>query len=72
MEEGSPVITGATGQVGRAAINALVRRGIRPTALVRGTAQLEGCATISDWLVSARAVAALMPAVRQTTTRTLQ
>jgi NAD(P)-dependent dehydrogenase (short-subunit alcohol dehydrogenase family) len=59
MEEGSPVITGATGHVGRATINALVRRGITPTALVRGTEQLEGCATISDWLVSGRAVAAI-------------
>ena len=59
MEEGSPVITGATGQVGRATIDALVRRGIRPTALIRGTAQLEGCVTISDWLVSDRAVAAI-------------
>jgi nucleoside-diphosphate-sugar epimerase len=59
MEEDSPVITGATGQVGRATIDALVRRGIRPTALIRGTAQLEGCVTISDWLVSDRAVAAI-------------
>lgn len=59
MEEGSPVITGATGQVGQATIDALVRRGIRPTALVRGTAQLKGCVTISDWLVSDRAVAAI-------------
>jgi NADH dehydrogenase len=59
MEESSPVITGATGQVGRATIDALVRRGIRPTALIRGTAQLEGCVTISDWLVSDRAVAAI-------------
>ena len=30
----------------------LVGRGIRPTALIRGTAQLKGCVTISDWLVS--------------------
>jgi uncharacterized protein YbjT (DUF2867 family) len=37
MEGKSPVITGATGQVGRATIDALVRRGIRPTALVRGS-----------------------------------
>jgi nucleoside-diphosphate-sugar epimerase len=59
MEVGSPVITGATGQVGRATIDALVRRGIRPIALVRGTGQLEGCTTISDWLASDRAVAAL-------------
>jgi uncharacterized protein YbjT (DUF2867 family) len=29
MEEGTPVITGATGQVGRAMIEALVPRGIR-------------------------------------------
>ena len=59
MEEGSPVITGATGQVGRAMIEALVRRGIRPTALVRAGEQLEGCTTISDWLASDRAVAAI-------------
>src|SRR4030095_7912370 len=59
MDEGSPVITDATVQIGRATINALVRRGIRPTALIRGSAQLEGCATISDWLVSDRAVAAI-------------
>ena len=59
MEEGSPVITGATGQVGRALIEALVRRGIRPTALVRTGEQLEGCTTISDWLASDRAVAAI-------------
>ena len=59
MEVGSPVITGATGQVGRATIDALVRRGIRPTALVRGSGQLEGCTTISDWLASDRAVAAI-------------
>jgi nucleoside-diphosphate-sugar epimerase len=59
MEEGSPVITGATGQVGRAMIEALVRRGIRPTALVRTGEQLEGCTTISDWLASDRAVAAI-------------
>ena len=59
MEEGSPVITGATGQVGRATIEALVRRGIRPIALVRADEQLEGCTTISDWLASDRAVAAI-------------
>jgi len=59
MEEDSPVITGATGQVGRATIEALVRRGIRPTALVRAGEQLEGCTTISDWLASDRAVAAI-------------
>ena len=59
MESGSPVITGATGQVGRAVIDAFVRRGVRPTALVRGTGQLEGCTTISDWLSSDRAVAAI-------------
>jgi nucleoside-diphosphate-sugar epimerase len=58
MEE-SPVITGATGQLGRATIDALVRRGIRPTALVRGSEQLEGCTTITDWLVSDLATAAI-------------
>ena len=61
MEEGSPVITDATGRVGRATIDALVRRGIRPTALIRGTAQLKGCVTISDRLTSDRAVAAIEP-----------
>lgn len=59
MESASPVITGATGQVGRALIDALVRQGIRPTALVRGSGQLDGCITISDWLSSDRAVAAI-------------
>src|SRR5262245_25270625 len=59
MQEASPVITGATGQVGRATIDALVRRGIRPTALIRGNTQLEGCITVSDWLVSQSAVAAI-------------
>src|SRR5262245_38423016 len=58
MEE-SAVITGATGQVGRATIDAFVRRGIRPTALVRGSEQLAGCTTITDWLVSDLATAAI-------------
>src|SRR5262245_40912520 len=59
MEGSSPVITGATGQVGRATIDALVRRGLRPIALVRGSEQLEGCTTITDWLVSDLATAAI-------------
>ena len=59
MEGSSPVITGATGQVGRATIEALVRRGIRPTALVRGSERLDGCTTISDWLTSDLATAAI-------------
>src|SRR5262245_54191548 len=59
MEGSSPVITGATGQVGRATIEALVRRGIRPTALVRGSERLEGCTTISNWLTSDLATAAI-------------
>ncbi|MGH9868156.1 MAG: NAD-dependent epimerase/dehydratase family protein [Candidatus Polarisedimenticolia bacterium] len=62
MEEGSLVITGATGQVGRATIDALVRRGVRPTALVRRDGQLEGSDTISDWLASDRALAAIQRA----------
>jgi nucleoside-diphosphate-sugar epimerase len=59
MEGSSPVITGATGQVGRATIDALVRRGLRPIALVRGSEQLEGSTTISDWLASDLATAAI-------------
>src|SRR5262249_9718112 len=59
MEGSSPVITGATGQVGRATIEALVRRGIRPTVLVRGSERLEGCMTIADWLTSDLATAAI-------------
>jgi nucleoside-diphosphate-sugar epimerase len=62
MEHSSPVITGATGQVGRATIEALVRRGIRPTALVRRSEQLEGCTTISNWLTSDLATAAIQNA----------
>jgi nucleoside-diphosphate-sugar epimerase len=58
-EDNSPVITGATGQVGRATIAALIRRGVRPTALVRGSKELEGCTTISDWLTSPLATAAI-------------
>src|SRR5215510_5863727 len=54
-----PVITGATGQVGRATVDALVHRGFRPIALVRGREQLEGCTTISDWLASDLATAAI-------------
>lgn len=59
MGDGSVVITGASGQVGRATIDALVRRDIRPTALVRRDQPIESCTTISDWLSSDRAITAI-------------
>jgi NADH dehydrogenase len=59
VNRGGVVITGATGQVGRETIDALLRHGIKPTALVRGSEQLEGCITISDWLNSNSAVTAI-------------
>lgn len=62
MRDDSVLITGATGQVGRATIEALLQRGVKPTALVRRDAPLEGCATISDWLTSERAFTAIQRA----------
>jgi nucleoside-diphosphate-sugar epimerase len=62
MEEGAVLITGATGQVGRATVQALARTGIRPTVLVRRSEHLEGCTVISDWLESDEAEAALQQA----------
>ena len=62
MEEGSIVITGASGHVGRATIEALVHRGVRPTALVRKDVALPGCAVIPEWLTSNRAIAAVSQA----------
>ena len=59
MENDSVVVTGATGQVGRATIDALVRRDIRPTALVRRDESFADCTTISDWLNSDRAFTAI-------------
>ncbi|MBI2312277.1 MAG: NAD(P)H-binding protein [Betaproteobacteria bacterium] len=53
------VLTGATGQVGRATITALIERGPEPTALVRSETTLEGCVTVSKWLASNEAVAAI-------------
>jgi len=55
VEDGSILITGASGQVGRA----LVRRGIRPTVLVRKTVPIEGCTLIEDWLASGLARSAI-------------
>jgi NADH dehydrogenase len=60
--ERSVLITGATGQVGGAAIQTLARQGRRLTALVRQGRQLSGCTVISDWLVSDEAAAALRQA----------
>jgi len=62
MEGDAVLITGATGQVGRATLQALARRGIRPTALIRRGEQLDGCTVISDWLVSDQAAVALRQA----------
>lgn len=46
------VITGASGQVGRALVSALQARGIRAQALVRRPCQLRDCDEFGDWLVS--------------------
>lgn len=62
MDGSSVLITGATGQVGRSTLQALAGRGIRPTALVRRSEELNGCTVISDWLVSDQAAAALRQA----------
>jgi uncharacterized protein YbjT (DUF2867 family) len=59
LSEDSILLTGATGQVGRATIEALVQKGVKPTALVRKDTPLEGCVTVSDWLTSERASIAL-------------
>jgi len=62
MADSSVVVTGASGQVGRATIDALVQRGIGPTALVRRDQPIEGCTTIPDWLNSDRAITAIASA----------
>ena len=59
MEDDSVVITGASGQVGRATIKALVERGIQPTGLVRKNVLLEGCEIVPDWLHSEAAARAI-------------
>jgi len=56
------VITGASGQVGRALVAALQARGIRAQALVRQPAQLSGCDECVDWLGSPAAQQALTAA----------
>jgi hypothetical protein len=64
VNRGGVVITGATGQVGRETIDALLRHGIKPTALVRGSEQFEGCITISDCLNSDSALYAIVAPFR--------
>lgn len=59
MEDGSVVITGASGQVGRATIKSLVERGIQPTGLVRKHVAIEGCRIVPAWLDSEQAVTAI-------------
>jgi len=56
------VITGASGQVGRALVAALQHRGIRAQALVRRPAGLTGCDEYSDWMTSPEAEQALASA----------
>ncbi len=56
------VITGASGQVGRALVAVLQSRGIRAQALVRRPAHLSGCSEYTDWLVSPEAQQALASA----------
>lgn len=59
MEDGSVLVTDATGQVERATSDALARTRIRPTALVRRDESFEECTTISDWLNSDRTITAI-------------
>jgi NADH dehydrogenase len=56
------IVTGATGQVGRRTVAALVDRGHAPTALVRGAETVKGCATVSEWLTSDEAIATIRQA----------
>jgi len=53
------VVTGASGQVGRALVASLVRLGQRPVALVREPVALAGCDVVADWMRSDEARAAL-------------
>src|SRR5512141_352718 len=48
----SVVVTGANGQIGRSTLIALVKSGVRPTALVRGRENVADCTTVGDWLAS--------------------
>ena len=57
VEQNAVLITGASGQVGRALIKSLVSKGTQPTALIRKAVPLEGCSIIPDWLFSDRATA---------------
>lgn len=57
--DGSVVITGASGQVGRSTIKALVGRGIQPTGLVRERIAIKGCRIVPAWLDSEQAVTAI-------------
>lgn len=56
------MITGASGQVGRALVAALAARGVRATALVRSPAQLNGCYECVDWIAAPAAERALAAA----------
>lgn len=58
----SLIVTGATGQVGRTTIATMITRGLRPTALVRSEKAVESCVTVSNWLVSEEAIAAIRQA----------
>jgi NADH dehydrogenase (ubiquinone) 1 alpha subcomplex subunit 9 len=62
MEEGAVLVTGATGQVGRATVQALVRTGTTPILLVRRSESVDGCTVIPDWLASDEAESALQQA----------
>ena len=65
MTQGFPepvVITGASGQVGRALVSQLQRAGIRSKALVRKPAGLGDCLEFCDWMSSPEAESALASA----------
>ena len=65
MTQGIPepvVVTGASGQVGRALISQLQRAGIRSKALVRKPAGLGDCLEYCDWMSSSEAESVLASA----------
>ena len=65
------VITGASGQVGRALVAELQRCGIRSQVLVRKPAGLSHCEEYCDWMESSEAEAVLASAATVCTWRAI-